>query len=33
MYRRGFGPRAITMSAGERLIARGHRELHEPRLR
>jgi hypothetical protein len=33
VYRRGFGPRAITMSAGERLIARGHRELHEPRLR
>jgi hypothetical protein len=32
VYRRGFGPRAITMS-GERLVARGHRDLHEPRLR
>ena len=31
-YRRGFGPRAVTMS-GERLVARGHRDLHEPRLR
>ncbi len=26
-YRRGFGPRAITMSHEERWIARGHREL------
>ncbi len=32
-FRRGFGPRAITMSAGERPVARGHRDLHEPRLR
>jgi hypothetical protein len=33
MYRRGFGPRAITVSGGERLVARGHRDLREPRLR
>jgi hypothetical protein len=33
VYRRGFGPRAVTMSAGERLVVRGHRDLREPRLR
>jgi hypothetical protein len=32
-YRRGFRPRAITMSGGERLVARGHRDLREPRWR
>ncbi len=33
VYRRGFGPRVIAMPAGERLVARGHRDLGEPRLR